>query len=165
MSSPQTAGAKTIDQLIINSPYEEPREHWRYHRETRLFTREPERRKAGYVRASESSRSFDDPGIFIELPLVNQIRPRHPKISPGLSRSTRKREDADTRSERAGQSGAADETRVSVRMGASRQRTRRIWYMGSGCVTVSQRHSRNSSTARRIDGSKGALTLSESLVS
>ena len=46
--------SKTIDQLIINSPYEEPREHWRYHRETRLFTREAERRKAGYVRASES---------------------------------------------------------------------------------------------------------------
>src|SRR6267143_3358371 len=67
---------KTIDQLIINSPYAEPREHWRYHRETRLFTREQERRKAGYIRASESSRSFDDPGIFIELPLVNKIRPR-----------------------------------------------------------------------------------------
>ena len=62
---------KTIDQLIFNSPYEEPREHWRYHRGTRLFTREPERRKAGYVRASESSRSFDDPGIFIELRLRN----------------------------------------------------------------------------------------------
>jgi type III restriction enzyme len=69
-------GTATIDQLIINSPYEEPREHWSYHRETRLFTREQERRKAGYIRASESSRSFDDPGIFVELPLVNQIRPR-----------------------------------------------------------------------------------------
>jgi type III restriction enzyme len=69
-------GQSTIDQLIINSPYEEPREHWRYHRETRLFTREPERRQAGYIRASESSRSFDDPGIFVPLPLVNQIRPR-----------------------------------------------------------------------------------------
>ncbi len=76
MSTPSKTGSATIDQLIINSPYKEPREHWRYHRETRLFTREPERRKAGYVRASESSRSFDDPGIFIELPLVNQIRPR-----------------------------------------------------------------------------------------
>ncbi len=76
MSTPSQPGTATIDQLIINSPYEEPREHWKYHRETRLFTREPERRKAGYIRASESSRSFDDPGIFIELPLVNQIRPR-----------------------------------------------------------------------------------------
>jgi len=76
MSIVAKIGTPTIDQLIINSPYKEPCEHWRYHRETRLFTREPERRKAGYVRASESSRSFDDPGIFIELPLVNQIRPR-----------------------------------------------------------------------------------------
>ena len=76
MSTTPNAGSATIDQLIINSPYEEPREHWRYHRETRLFTREPERRKAGYIRASEKSRSFDDPGVFIELPLVNQIRPR-----------------------------------------------------------------------------------------
>jgi len=76
MSTAPQQGKTTIDQLIINSPYEEPQEHWRYHRETRLFTREQERRKAGYVRASESSRSFDDPGIFVELPLVNQIRPR-----------------------------------------------------------------------------------------
>jgi type III restriction enzyme len=76
MMTEAAPGTSTIDQLIINSPYEEPHEHWRYHRETRLFTREAERRKAGYVRASESSRSFDDPGIFVELPLVNQIRPR-----------------------------------------------------------------------------------------
>ena len=76
MTDQAQAGSATIDQLIINSPYEEPHEHWRYHRETRLFTREPERRKAGYVRASEKSRTFDDPGVFIELPLVNQIRPR-----------------------------------------------------------------------------------------
>lgn len=76
MSTVPQSGIATIDQLIINSPYKEPTEHWRYHRETRLFTREHERRRAGYVRASESSRSFDDPGIFVELPLVNQIRPR-----------------------------------------------------------------------------------------
>jgi len=76
MSTLPKTGSGTIDQLIINSPYQEPTEHWRYHRETRLFTREPGRRNAGYFRASESSRSFDDPGIFIKLPLVNQIRPR-----------------------------------------------------------------------------------------
>lgn len=76
MSTETQVGSATIDKLIINSPYEEPREHWRYDRETRLFTREPERRKAGYVRASEKSRAFDDPGVFTELPLVNQIRPR-----------------------------------------------------------------------------------------
>lgn len=66
----------TIDQLIINSPYSEPAEHWKYDRETRLFSRVPGRRPAGYVRASENSKAFDDPGIFVELPLVNKIRPR-----------------------------------------------------------------------------------------
>src|SRR6266851_6263632 len=68
--------SKTIDRLIINSPYEEPREHWRYDRESRLFNREQGRRQAGYVRASESSKAFDDPGIFVPLPLPNKIRPR-----------------------------------------------------------------------------------------
>jgi type III restriction enzyme len=71
----QTASA-TIDQLIISSPYNEPREHWKYDRETRRFTREPGRRPAGYIRASDASKSFDDPGEFVELPLVNKIRPR-----------------------------------------------------------------------------------------
>ncbi len=65
-----------IDQLIINSPYDEPASYWSYDRESRLFTRKNGRRPAGYVVASESSKSFDDPGVFIELPLVNQIRPR-----------------------------------------------------------------------------------------
>ena len=67
---------KTIDQLILNSPYEEPSRYWSYQRETREFILKEGRRPAGYVRASESSKSFDDPGEFIELPLVNQIRPR-----------------------------------------------------------------------------------------
>jgi len=66
----------TIDRLIVNSPYEEPKYHWRYDRETRLFELAEGRRPAGYVVASESSKAFDDPGIFIEIPLVNQIRPR-----------------------------------------------------------------------------------------
>lgn len=76
MTTATSAASATIDQLIITSPYEEPTEHWKYDRETRRFTREPGRRPAGYVRASEASKSFDDPGEFIELPLVNQIRPR-----------------------------------------------------------------------------------------
>ena len=66
----------TIDQLIINSPYEEPKTYWSYNRETRTFARKDGRRPAGYVIASESSRAFDDPGIFVEIPLVNKIRPR-----------------------------------------------------------------------------------------
>ena len=65
-----------IDQLIINSPYEEPREHWRYDRKDRMFDRVAGRRPAGYLIASPESQGFDDPGQFVQLPLVNQIRPR-----------------------------------------------------------------------------------------
>ncbi len=86
--------SKTIDQLIINSPYEEPREHWKYDRESRLFSRVPGRRSAGYIRASESSKTFDDPGIFVELPLVNTIRNRvntwREAAYPGVSGITKR---------------------------------------------------------------------------
>ncbi len=66
----------TIDELIKNSPYKEPEYYWKYDRETRSFSLETGRRPAGYVVASEGSKAFDDPGIFIEIPLVNKIRPR-----------------------------------------------------------------------------------------
>ena len=66
----------TIDRLIINKPYEEPSEHWLYNRVTRKFSQEPGRRPAGYLIASGDSKTFDDPGMFVEIPLVNQIRPR-----------------------------------------------------------------------------------------
>jgi type III restriction enzyme len=66
----------TIDRLIINSPYEEPQRHWRYDRETHTFNLVEGRRPAGYVVATPGSKAFDDPGIFVEIPLVNQIRPR-----------------------------------------------------------------------------------------
>ena len=66
----------SIDRLIINKPYEEPTEHWKYSREKRKFSREPGRRPAGYLIASGDSKTFDDPGMFVDIPLVNQIRPR-----------------------------------------------------------------------------------------
>ncbi|MBF0464938.1 MAG: hypothetical protein HQK88_06965 [Nitrospirae bacterium] len=65
-----------IDNLIINSPYEEPGRYWSYDRETRLFELKDGRRPAGYVIAIEGSKSFDDPGVFIEISLVNKIRER-----------------------------------------------------------------------------------------
>ena len=68
--------SETIPQLIINSPYEGPRRYWRYDREWREFRLEEGRRPPGYLRATPGSRTFDDPGIFEELPLVNQIRGR-----------------------------------------------------------------------------------------
>jgi type III restriction enzyme len=66
----------SIDHLIINSPFEEPKSHWHYDRQSRSFEKRQGRRPAGYVVATPDSQSFDDPGIFIELPLVNQIRSR-----------------------------------------------------------------------------------------
>ena len=66
----------TINQLIINSPYQEPVKHWHYDRQKRLFDLVDGRRSAGYVVASGDSKAFDDPGVFKEIPLVKQIRPR-----------------------------------------------------------------------------------------
>ena len=66
----------TIDRLIINSPYREPAQHWSYTRESRTFSLAEGRRPAGYVVASGASQAFDDPGEFVEIPLVNMIRPR-----------------------------------------------------------------------------------------
>ncbi len=86
--------SKTISHLIINSPYEEPAFHWHYDRETRTFSTADGRRPAGYVRATAESKAFDDPGVFVELPLVNQIRPRIKEWRragyPGVSGITRR---------------------------------------------------------------------------
>ncbi|MCK5611864.1 DEAD/DEAH box helicase family protein, partial [Candidatus Pacearchaeota archaeon] len=82
-----------IDKLIINSPFEEPKQHWSYNPKTRKFSLKEGRRDAGYIVATEASKSFDDPGQFIEIPLVNQIRIRVKKWRkagyPGVSGITR----------------------------------------------------------------------------
>ena len=67
---------KQIDKLIINSPYEEPQQYWEYIRDTREFILQEGRRPAGYVVATPQAQGFDDPGLFIEIDLVNKIRPR-----------------------------------------------------------------------------------------
>jgi type III restriction enzyme len=86
--------ANGIDRLIITSPYQEPKQHWSYERETRSFHLLEGRRRAGYIVASEASRSFDDPGVFVELPLVNQIRSRvkawREKGYPGVTGITKR---------------------------------------------------------------------------
>ncbi|MDT7828859.1 DEAD/DEAH box helicase family protein [Pricia sp. S334] len=68
--------AGTIDKLIINSPHQVPQKHWYYDRENRNFYIKEGRRPAGYVMATPNSKAFDDPGIFVEIDTVNQIRPR-----------------------------------------------------------------------------------------
>ena len=84
---------KTTDHLIICNPYEEPKQHLKYIREIRQFEITEGRRPAGYVVASEHSDSFDDPGYFIELPLVNKIRERVDKWRkanyPGITSITK----------------------------------------------------------------------------
>lgn len=88
------AGTRTIPELIVSSPYEAPVTHWAYRHETRLFYLEPGRRRAGYVKATPNRHGHDDPGIFVELPLVNQVRERveewRAKDYPGASGTTRR---------------------------------------------------------------------------
>ena len=70
MASPPSTGSSSTRLT------EEPAHQWRYDRPPRRFDLAPGRRPAGYVVASEDSRAFDDPGAFVEIPLVNTIRPR-----------------------------------------------------------------------------------------
>ena len=66
-----------IDQLIINSPYKVPAEHWEYDRDIKEFERVAGRRQAGYIRATPKAKDWhDDPGIFTSIELVNEIRPQ-----------------------------------------------------------------------------------------
>jgi type III restriction enzyme len=75
-TSTAPARRTTIDRLILNPPFAEPAKHWKYYRETRDFELVHERRVAGYVQATPGAKSFDDPGVFVEMPLVNLIRAR-----------------------------------------------------------------------------------------
>ena len=52
-----------------------PNYHWRYDSSTKLFDFVKGRRLAGYLVPTPGSKAFDNPGLFVEIPLVNQIRP------------------------------------------------------------------------------------------
>lgn len=95
MSAVETKRLKQPDTLIINSPYREPQKYWKYERKSKQFLLiEGERRPAGYTVASDQSKQHDDPGIFVELPLVNMIRHSvkawHEKDWPGVTGTTRR---------------------------------------------------------------------------
>jgi type III restriction enzyme len=67
-----------VEQPILNSPYEEPKEHWRI-MEGEEATRMPGRRPAMYFYRPPGGEPEGDskgPGIAIELKLVNRIRER-----------------------------------------------------------------------------------------
>ncbi|MGP6293834.1 DEAD/DEAH box helicase family protein [Caldiplasma sukawensis] len=84
---------KKLQHLIINNPYEKPNKHLRYDRSERKFELIEGRRPAGYIKASEHSDNFDDPGFFVELPEVNKIRGRVDKWRddgyPGVTKVTK----------------------------------------------------------------------------
>ncbi len=81
--------------LIINNPYGVPDRHWKYDRQRQSFGEKPAegRRPAGYVMATPGYSGHDDPGVFVEIELVNQIRPRVDTWReggyPGISATTR----------------------------------------------------------------------------
>lgn len=86
--------SNSIDQLIVNNPYEEPKKYWLYNRETKSFELISGRRKSGYWKKSEQKLDENDPGEFIEIDLVNRIRPRvkkwreenYPNVTPTTKR-------------------------------------------------------------------------------
>ena len=68
--------SSAIDHLIINTPYDEPQQYWKYIAETKSFLLESGRRPAGYITATSTKKIVDDPGVFVAIPLVNDIRRR-----------------------------------------------------------------------------------------
>lgn len=84
----------TIDKLIINSAYLEPKQHWIYSLEEGNFVLKEGRRPAGYFVAEQGSNQYNDVGKFVELPLVNEIRKRVDSWRkggyPGITGITRK---------------------------------------------------------------------------
>ena len=64
-----------IDQMIINSPFEEPKEYWNVNRTTGKYFIQEGRRPAGYTFFS-NAKTHQNFGTFCEFPLANKIRPR-----------------------------------------------------------------------------------------
>ena len=83
-----------IEKLIINTAYREPEYHWKYNLSKSVFEKTRGRRPAGYFVAGQGSNDYNDLGRFIELPLVNQIRPLVKKWReagyPGVTGVTKK---------------------------------------------------------------------------
>ena len=65
-----------IDHLIINSPYQEPQQHWDYNHSRMAFELADGRRPSGYTIASTTKKLINDPGVFVQIPLVNKVRGR-----------------------------------------------------------------------------------------
>ena len=68
--------SKAIDNLIICSPYHEPARHWDYDRQNEIHIIKEHRRPAGFFVATDTKHMADDPGKFVPIELVNDIRGR-----------------------------------------------------------------------------------------
>jgi type III restriction enzyme len=79
--------------LIINNPYAMPRRYWKYDRQRQSFDLADGRRPAGYTVATPGQSNPNDPGVFVEIELVNKIRPRvdawREAKYPGVTATTR----------------------------------------------------------------------------
>jgi type III restriction enzyme len=86
--------SKGIDKLIINSAFDEPTNHWKYDLQKQSFILESGRRPAGYFIAGQGTNQYNDIGIFKELKLPNDIRPRvkawRENAYPGVTGITKK---------------------------------------------------------------------------
>ena len=78
-----------IDHLIINSPYAEPQWHWEQDPNTLLFDKKEGRRRAGFVKADPQTQAKNQMGVFVPIPLVEEIRPRIKKWRSGSLRHHR----------------------------------------------------------------------------
>jgi type III restriction enzyme len=81
-----------INKLIINSPYEKPKKHWKFDDSSRSFELAEGRRPAGYIIAS-GTKDPNDRGTFVPIDLANQIRNRveawEQEGCPGITSVTR----------------------------------------------------------------------------
>ena len=67
---------KPIKKLIINSPFKEPYQHWKFNKTIKEFELKQGRRPASYIISGGKAKSYDEFGLIKEIPLVNDIRHR-----------------------------------------------------------------------------------------
>ena len=84
----------SIDKLILNSPYDEPKHYWSYKTGEDKHVKEKGRRPAGYVVADPRVSGPDNPGVFKKIELANRIRQRVAEWRaaeyPGTSNTTKR---------------------------------------------------------------------------
>ncbi len=67
---------KPVKKLIVNSPYKKPSQYYEYARSKKRFILKEGRRKASYIVAGGSKKSYDEYGQTVSIALTNEIRNR-----------------------------------------------------------------------------------------